>query len=735
MGEEGPVMAGAVEESQRQEAGNSPQQTDSKSRKGVVTSRKGKKALRFQLTVSWSPVRCVLALVLSFLFVTAIQMKPILPQEYRSWSGLIASMMDRSAGPRVVGWNLFALVLAMVLYICLETWKESGARERMLSGVGAALLAWSTVFPLTAEQNKDYTRFPYFAPEPSSWSSKRLILITLFRWLVVAIVLFILFLAASVHLKRDEGTVATLQEKVVQQQGKLQRTENGVLSRLRFAPGPVFSLSGIIYVCWIPFLLVNAPFGVGWDTMTQLIQFRGYPAWDQALMIPLKGYWMSDQHPFFDSIIYGAFDLLGKNVFHNEVTGLTLLMYLQAYCCALALALLFCWVNNRSELKREALWTILLVLCFVPTFALTETQILKDATWLTFFILWGVCFAEYTHRILNQKKLTAPLIVLLVLAAVLAGLTKKTSSYVTFGATLLLLFLPHKRWKTLVASLVPPFIVLLLIPATLYPVLRIAPGGRQEPLMVPITQVSKVFKDHGNEIPRSDWDTVNQVIDIKKARNLWIPEDADPPKVTFRRTTATREDIAAFLGEWVKLGLRYPVSYVHAIPYVWDSFALGRTYYTTGAVKSGWWWSGGYGVMPGVPDGYQSWNQKKVAPPVLAFLNTVPPYSLLGDQALYVAWIPLLSALLCVERKRYAQLAYLLPSVMNICVQLLIAAAQIRFSLGLLGLFMLNLAAPFLPAVRLEHGHSRGLAHQRPDSQQSETIAAVTKGTEREIAS
>lgn len=715
------VVTGAAGDSQLRTVNNSSSQADDTGRKNAADTGKQRKMLHLVMTVEWSPVRCFLALVMSFFFVIALQMKPIQPNEYRNWSGLIGSMMDRSAGPRVLGWNLFALALMVMLYFCLEAWEKSEVRERTLSAVGAALLAWSVVFPLTAEQNRDYTQFPYFAPEPSAWSSKRLILITLFRWFAVALVLFVLFLAVAVRLKSEEDMAAVLKKK-------------SVLDRLRFAPGPVFALSGIVYVSWIPFLLVNAPFGVGADTMTQLIQFRGYPAWDQALMIPLKGYWMSDQHPFFDSIIYGSFDLLGKDVFHNEVTGLALLMYLQAYCCALALALLFCWVNTHSELKRGVLWTILLVLCCVLTFALTETQLMKDATWVTFFILWGVCFAEYTYRILNRKKLTVQLVILFILTAIIAGLTKKTSSYVTFGATFLLLLLPHKRWKTLIASLVPPFVVLLLIPATVYPILRIAPGGRQEPLMVPITQVSKVFKDHGSEIPRSDWDTVDQVIDIKKTRNLWIPEDADPPKITFRRTTATRADIVRFLGEWIKLGLRYPTSYIHAIAYTWDSFALGRTYYTTGAVKNGWWWSGGYGVMPGVPDGYQSWNQKRVAPPVLVFLNTVPPYSLLGDQALYAAWIPLLSALACVERKRYAQLAYLLPSVMNICFQLLIPAAQIRYSLGLLGLFMLNVAAPFLPAVKLKPGRPHGPkpACQRPDSKQSEINAAVTEKTEKE---
>lgn len=665
-----------------------------------------------------STPRAVLAGILALVVSIGLQIRPIAPEDYRSGTGLLKTMMDHAASQRVLLWSIAFLALAAVAYACLGRWKESGTRERVWAAVCAALLSWTIVIPQTASQSQPYSGYPVFAPDRAAWSSKRLIVLTVAKWLCFGAFLFVVLVCLFVLIA---GSSAMSDAELAQgsRRGRF-------LSRLHLKPGPVFGLSGIIFACWTPIMVANGPFGIGVDTMTQLIQVSGYPAWDQAMMYWLPGYWMSDHNPFADSLLYGAFLKIGDGLFHSEVIGLFLLMLVQSYVCALALSCVVCWIAERTAAGRFLLSGILLLICFVPSFSSYMTQIIKDSTWLPLYLFWIVCFAEYAYRILNDKPLPWWLVTLLTVSAIFAGLSKKSSTAMTFGATFMLIFLPRCRWKTMIAAFVPPLVVLMVVPATLFGPLRIAPGGKQEALMVPIAEVSKVFKDHGSEIPRSDWEAVNRTIDIRKARKLWIPEDADPPKVTFRRKTATSSDIRLFLVEWAKLGLKYPMSYLLATPYTWDSFAFGRAYYTVGPVKIGWWWSGGEHIMPGLPDGYMSPVQKKIGEPLQTFLNTVPPFSLLGDQALYCAWIPLLAAMACVMRRRYRQLVFFWPAVMNLIVQIcLIPAPQVRYSLGLLALFPLELAAALIPALPRRSRTKRAAQEIQEKAQSTEQTASV----------
>ncbi|MEJ1554682.1 hypothetical protein SMA77_28540, partial [Escherichia coli] len=73
------------------------------------------------------------------------------------------------------------------------------------------------------------------------------------------------------------------------------------ISSLDLKPRHVLTYSVILFICWIPILVINGPVIIPMDTMVQLIQMRGFRVWDPMMMTYLDGYTLSDHNPFFDS--------------------------------------------------------------------------------------------------------------------------------------------------------------------------------------------------------------------------------------------------------------------------------------------------------------------------------------------------------------------------------------------------------------------------------------------------
>ena len=140
----------------------------------------------------------------------------------------------------------------------------------------------------------------------------------------------------------------------------------------------------------------------------------------------LDGYNLTDHHPFFDSFIYGAFDKIGL-FFGHEIVGLQLLIILQLLVGSFSLVLSLAWVNTRAKIPEKVFICLFALILLVPCFSMYMTIILKDTTWVPFFLIWAVLFAETVFRLSKKQDISTKLIATLILFAVIAGLTKKTS--------------------------------------------------------------------------------------------------------------------------------------------------------------------------------------------------------------------------------------------------------------------------------------------------------------------
>ncbi|MDF7640755.1 DUF6020 family protein [Bifidobacterium sp. ESL0784] len=600
------------------------------------------------------------------------------------------------------------LVFFMLYWKGAQAISRRPLRESCIFAVVSLLLSATVCFTGTwATVDGEHTGFPWYSSGTYPFGRPSFTFFFTIRLIAIGSLLLMAWalIADALGRRRNNGIRAfqASNENPETKTSGFVKTMKRYVPSLRLNVRSVAIYTALVTICWLPILYINGPVIVNIDTVLQLIQGKGSRIWDPMTMQWLDGYVLQDHHPVFDTLIYVGFDRLGLLLGH-EVVGLQILTVLQAIVTAFAVVLSLAWCFSRVK-NIPALVQVCAVafIIFVPTFSTVSTVIVKDSTWAPIFLLWAIAFAEFIYRKQSQKPVSWKFIILFVVLAIFAGLTKKPSIYITTGATFIVLIFMSGRFKTLVATLVPAGICLVLIPGLLFPAMHIAPGGVQEPLSIPIQQVTKVLIDHQDQLSQKDLRTISKVLDIKEAKKNWNPLSADFAKHYGYKPSSTKADRSAFEKLWIALAFRYPGSYINAISYVRTPFVLGQTYYQTGPVRCGWDGAGTnhVKVLPEYKDCALSKQQEHLGKPFVNVMNHVPPFSLLGAEVLYVVWVPLLALALVIVRKRWKSLLYFAPVLMQLLVQFMVPSYQNRYTLGLLFTVFLTLAIPFLSC-----GHS-----------------------------
>ena len=710
--------------------------------------------------------------VLSLLVTVSLLIRPFRHHDYERVTGMLRSMRSQDTTPRMVVWTLALLAIWALLYWAIGAWKHDSRKARWWALGCAAFLSWTLTIPGSNSDGHTW----YGAPE-GSWSSARLLLFYAYRWAALTAVLTLLLAGLFARYERTAAAQADSAAQASACAPDASRPGDRLLGWLRLRASSVFALAGAMFVCWIPILVLDGPAHIFIDTTEQITMYRERQTLAWMDFLRPRGSWLNDQHPFVDTLLYGAVDDIGRAMGH-ELLAFAILTWIQTACCAIALSALICWVFSRTTLPRAQRWLVLFICCFVPVFPLNMALVMKDSTWMPFFLAWLVTYCEAAYRILSHKRLSGGLLAAMIAFSILAGFTKKTSPYLTFAATLcLLLAMAGRRgglwdgrsaWQIAVSAFCAPILVLGIVPATLYAPLRISTGNPAETLAVPMQQVTKAFIDHGKEISKSDRKIVEKTMNLEKAERAFRPSSSntgvkksynwDPTATNdFLRTgdpggteaqhqhssgletnvpsnrpdrrgsTAqsravarehtSRPDTLAFLWVWLRLGLRYPHSYVAAVPYLWDAFVPGRIISRGfGPIRSGR--HAQKIFLQNVRIGHYSWTQRVIGPAFMTLLSTVPPFCDLADICAYTVWIPLFGLMECVMRRRWRQLVLLVPTALLLAIQMVIQVAEVRLSLGFLCVFPLAFAAAWMRTAPARKTAPATRAKQKADQKQ-----------------
>lgn len=457
-------------------------------------------------------------------------------------------------------------------------------------------------------------------------------------------------------------------------------------------PRSVAAIGGVIAVSWVPWMVLLYPANIAADTVAQLVWARGTaPAWDPSSRSTIPWARMSDHHPWLDTLLYGAFDRLGFAL-GNEAYGLFILAVLQTMLCAAAVALLLCYLGGRLHVPARLCAIGLTWYCAVPIFGRLSMSIVKDSTFMPFFLLWLTVYMEYVRRIRTNERIAVWIPVALVILTVGCSLTKKTALYVILTALLVLLIALRRRILTLLCVLSAVALFAGVTDAA-FATLAIAPGGRQEMLAIPLQQTAANLIENKGRINERDRRDIGAVFicSTPTLTDYYSQQSANGVKDHCFNRSASGGQIARFLLVWARQGIRHPVTYWRSVPWLRDPFTMGAIYDEGFYVHWGWGDRGGEDILPEYPMHAMS-RPQRVGRVIYYALARLPVLGLLMTENIYVVWIPVIGIGLCLLRRQGGNVLYAVPLLASIPTLMLDPAYQTRYSWSLAYGFIVFLA-------------------------------------------
>ena len=288
-------------------------------------------------------------------------------------------------------------------------------------------------------------------------------------------------------------------------------------------------LTGVLYLCWLPWYVCLFPGTVSNDSITQLMMVMG--------LSPL-----TNGNPLCQTGLVGLFRYVGLTLANSADVGVAL------YC--LTQSLLMAWLLAAVCLEMQSaprwlFWGSLAFYALMPVFPVFAFCVGKDTNF-AMAVLW---LSLTVWRALTGRR--RPLSMLL--AAALCTALRNAGGYL---AVLTLLILLAQTWRekggTAVAlsGLAGAAAMYAAIYLVAIPLLHVAPTPETETWSVPLQQVARVAV--GNGLTSEEAAVVDRVLPLESLKKAYNGQLSDPVKNLWN-PNATSQEKKDFFRVWLKL--------------------------------------------------------------------------------------------------------------------------------------------------------------------------------------
>ena len=325
--------------------------------------------------------------------------------------------------------------------------------------------------------------------------------------------------------------------------------------------------AAIIFVCWLPYLILLYPGTASSDTSTQILMFLDYhnPFIDDQLKLSAvtgPDIHITNHHPYFTSVIFGLFAKIGLGLFGNINVGIVLYSVFQMLCFSIEYSV-FIRYFHRIGLKDKGCKGLLIVFALFPFFPMMAICMVKDTLFaLTYIPFSMMCFELMRTKgeALNQKRF----LVLLMIFALLMTLTKQQGVYFLFVIMIIyLIYFRKKAVKILITLIIPVLFYVIIWSHILLPALHVAPGGKQEMMGLMFQHTARYVTKYPKEVTEEEKKSISSVLDYDRLPELYKSSLHDPVKVTFNQN-ATGDMLKDYYKTWFSMFKKHPSCYVEA---------------------------------------------------------------------------------------------------------------------------------------------------------------------------
>lgn len=305
---------------------------------------------------------------------------------------------------------------------------------------------------------------------------------------------------------------------------------------------PMRTAALVIFLCYLPWLLMNYPCSFSPDSIGQLMQWAGIDVW-------------SAHHPPLSTAIMGLCWSLGRRLV-DENFGCFLYLLLQAVCAALVLALTLSDAYRMSGSRK--LYTLgLLFFAATPIWGCFAQWFEKDFLYTIVFTLDMTLIL----RVINDRRCTWTRAGLIALVTLTAILLRKTGLYELVTALLILaLWLRRRDGARMLAATVAAAALGVCVNSALYPALGIKDGSVKEALSIPFQQTARYVNLYGDEVTPEERANIDAVL-VYDELDKYDPEVSDAVKSNYR---GDGTKLPAYFDTWFQMLGKHPGVYIDA---------------------------------------------------------------------------------------------------------------------------------------------------------------------------
>ncbi len=455
---------------------------------------------------------------------------------------------------------------------------------------------------------------------------------------------------------------------------------------------------GVMGACWLPWLVANFPGGAYWDTYYQI--WQTFPGSHPIALIPFGDHadatridaYFCDHHPLLDTLIYGGFTQASQALTGEWQLGVFAFVLVQGAATAAALTGACAYLARIGAPRGAVLAAFgFFVAPFVSTWALT---MVKDSLFSLVYVPYFIMLCEVVRTrgaVLGRARMVAAFVAL----GVLLCLTKKTGLYVVAPTALLGLLLYRRWWRPFALQAAACMATMaLVLPLVVFPLLNVAPGGKQEALGPLFQQTAAYVIAYPDDVTEDERATINVMLPYEQLPELYEWNCHDNVKYQIK-LSATDQNTRNYIYVWAAQGLRHPDAYLAAWLGVAGSYlspVQALNIRTTTCDTD----------IDGVPVLYNppelDWLREGMAAGYDAWCS-VPGLCLPLEACLYAWWLPLLAAFVAWRRRLRCGLLFA-PTALVLASCLIGPIFDARYCLPLL--YTVPLLLGFLAAMAVE---------------------------------
>lgn len=319
-------------------------------------------------------------------------------------------------------------------------------------------------------------------------------------------------------------------------------------------------LTLLMFLCWLPTLIILYPGTAINDTWGQLTQYL-YAFYSGNT---IRFEYIGDHHPVITTFIMGQIIVPIGRLTGNTQIGLFVYVLLQSLLTCMTFSYSLIYMRKKLHMGIGFVLTAFLLYSIFPIFPCSSQTICKDSMSAVAFTLFTVVFMELLRsdgKLLGSRQYLAYFVIICWAVCV----TKKVSFYVVGLSLLSAIPAIHRNRRKLGLILIIGTLFIQFIWPMAMIHLGITPSGKTEMLSLPYQMTARYVKEYPNDITTDEYVVIDNMLQYSNLAERYDAISADPVKGFAFYERFTGKEYADYFRVWLAQGLRHPDSYINAI--------------------------------------------------------------------------------------------------------------------------------------------------------------------------